>query len=116
VLAAADLSWTPALHASSTNWITPVLAQLLDDPYAAVRCVAEHSCRKNGISLPQPYDYSMDPKSRPPVRDQLWKQWESSASVSLNTQLLTGQTGRIDRERFEALVRRRDDRPVRLRE
>src|SRR5262249_34111969 len=102
VLAAAALSWTPALNASSTNWITPILAQLLDDPYAAVRGVAERSCRKNGIAMPQPYDYSLDPKSRPSARDQLWKEWESTAQPLSNSQVLISQAGGIERDRFEA--------------
>src|SRR5439155_2654029 len=43
VLVAWHLGWEPAWQAGGKSWIPPVLAQLLDDPYAAVRCVAERS-------------------------------------------------------------------------
>jgi hypothetical protein len=116
VLAAWHLSWKPALQASGTNFVQPLLAQLLDDPYAAVRCVAERSIRANGISIPEGYDYTIDPKAREPVREDLWKEWEAAGVTgsSLDTVLL--KNGRIDREGFEAILGQRNDRPVRLRE
>jgi predicted CXXCH cytochrome family protein len=116
VLAAWHLSWKPALQASATNLVQPLLAQLLDDPYAAVRCVAERSSRTNGLLVPEIYDYTIDPRARAPVRDQIWKDWEAtSATPDASENFLLGN-GRIDRGRFEELLRQRNDRAVRLRE
>ncbi|HET6408369.1 MAG TPA: cytochrome c3 family protein, partial [Chthoniobacteraceae bacterium] len=44
-LVAWHFGWPPAQQASGTNWVAPLLGQLLDDPYAAVRIVAERSAR-----------------------------------------------------------------------
>src|SRR2546423_9712951 len=46
VLVAWHLSWGPALQVAGKSWGSPVLAQLLDDPYAAVRCVAGRSLKQ----------------------------------------------------------------------
>jgi predicted CXXCH cytochrome family protein len=105
VLAAWHLSWKPALQTSDTNFVPPLLAQLLDDPYAAVRCVAERSGRANGIPIPEIYDYTVDPTMRAPVRAQLWKELPSSKS-----------NDGFSLRQLDALVGQRNDRPVRLRE
>ena len=75
VLIAWHLSWPAALQISGTNWIAPVLGQLLDDPYAAVRCVAERSLRAISDLTPSGYDYAQDARSRPAVREAVWASW-----------------------------------------
>ncbi len=117
-LAAWHLSWPPALSASSTNFIPLILAQLLDDPYAAVRCVAERSAHATGAALSEGYDFTVDPRSRGPVREQLWNAWEHTPSKLRNTNesILLTPDGQIDRTRFETLLQQRNERPVRLRE
>src|SRR5205085_12354157 len=42
---AAAMGWQPAQQASGTDWMPPHLAQLLDDPYDAVRYVGARSLR-----------------------------------------------------------------------
>src|SRR5205085_1722539 len=44
-LVAAAMGWPPAQQASGTNWLTPYLSGLLDDPYDAVRYVSYTSLR-----------------------------------------------------------------------
>jgi predicted CXXCH cytochrome family protein len=119
VLAAWHLSWAPALEASTTtNWIFSILGQLLDDPYAAVRCGAERSFRRLGKQVPDGYDYSLDPRSREPVREKLWNSLQATSVPSdrVNALLLLDGKGQPDRPRFDALVSQRNERPVRLRE
>ena len=48
-IAAQAMGWKPAQEASGTDWMLPHLAQLLDDPYDAVRFIAGRSLR----SLPE---------------------------------------------------------------
>jgi predicted CXXCH cytochrome family protein len=110
VIAAWHLSWPPALQASRTNLVPILLAQLLDDPYAAVRCVAERSFRANGFALPPGYDYTIDPRVRAPVRDEIWKQYETTSAPFFSS------GGHLDREKIETVLVQRNDRPVRLRE
>jgi predicted CXXCH cytochrome family protein len=118
VLVAWHLSWPPALAVSSANIVAPLLAQLLDDPYAAIRCVAERSCKADGVALPETYDYAIDPRSRPGAREILWDRYDAQARnpASSNQSPLLLTNGKIDREKLEALARKRNDRPIRLRE
>jgi hypothetical protein len=44
-VAAWHMGWEPARRASGDAWIAPFLAQLLDDPYSAVRFVAYRALR-----------------------------------------------------------------------
>ena len=44
--AAWHFGWEPAMQASGKNFQAPLLARSLDDPYAAVRYLAERSLRK----------------------------------------------------------------------
>ena len=68
--------WEPAVQVSGASWIPPVLAQLLDDPYAAVRCVAERSLKQVAPSLiPADYDYTAPPDSRPSVQGLVLERW-----------------------------------------
>ncbi|MBU6402474.1 MAG: hypothetical protein KGS61_19310, partial [Verrucomicrobia bacterium] len=122
VLMAWHLGWDPAWQASGKAWIAPVLAQLLDDPYAAVRCVAERSLRRLAPALvPADYDYTLSPEQRPPVRDAVFARWlqDSRAARVGNqpgaTRVRPDNPG-ATQEDFARLRGQRDDRAVRLRE
>lgn len=49
--------WAPAQQASGAGWMAPYLAQLLNDPYDAVRFIAERSLRTLPGFAPLPYDF-----------------------------------------------------------
>lgn len=121
-LVAWHLGWEPAVQISGSAWIPPVLAQLLDDPYAAVRCVAERSLKRVAAGLvPVGYDYTVPPDSRPSVQASFWEEW-TRKTAAVRGQTLPGPTlvrrddPQATRQAFQRLARRRDDRPVRLRE
>jgi hypothetical protein len=122
VLIAWHLSWPSALQISGTNWIAPVLGQLLDDPYAAVRCVAARSLQAISGPAPPGYDFVEDPRSRPPVREAVWRSWQrqwQATGVSgppARELLVLPADLNAQRAAFEEWLRLRDDRPVRLRE
>jgi hypothetical protein len=63
-IAAQAMGWTPAQAASGTDWMLPHLAQLLDDPYDAVRFIAGRTLR----TLPEfesfEYDFAAAPEHR----------------------------------------------------
>jgi predicted CXXCH cytochrome family protein len=121
-LIAWHLGWAPAGQASGTNWLAPVLGQLLDDPYAAVRCVAQRSLDSISRLTPPGYDYVTDPRSRPPARDAVWAAWQrewslSGEAFSTNRSLLARPDDLAAQARaFDGWVRQRDNRPMRLRE
>jgi predicted CXXCH cytochrome family protein len=122
VLIAWHLSWPSALQTSGTNWIPPVLGQLLDDPYAAVRCVADRSLRTVSGLTPPGYDYVEDPRSRPPAREMVWASWQRQlqaieVSATPNHGLLVRPDDlTAQRAAFDQWLRQRNDRALRLRE
>src|SRR5688500_10703630 len=71
-LAADAMGWKDAQAASGgATWLSPYLAQLMDDPYPAVRYIAHRSLR----TLPEyknfAFDFSPDPSRRPSVAEQI---------------------------------------------
>jgi len=121
-LAAWHLGWEPARRVSGTNWIAPVLGQMLEDPYAAVRLIAERSLRQTPGALPAGYDYALNPRLRTTVREEVWAAWEKqpgarAAMESGRRELMLSPKSLAERQRaFDELSWGRDDRPMRLRE
>ena len=119
------LGWAPAQTASRTNWLSPVLGQLLDDPYAAVRLVAERSSKSLNVSL-ENYDFSVQPSQRSPMRDRVWRDWQETVRKNPQEDNSPPQTqvrllvtpADLDRQKkaYDELLGWRDHRPVRLRE
>ncbi len=122
VLFAWHFGWEPALQISGRTWIPPVLAIQLDDPYAAIRCVAERSLRRVEDPLvPVGYDYTSDPETRPEASRSIIQSWALKTTASTNlaipasTWVDPGNPMKM-RERFGRLESQRNGRPVRLRE
>lgn len=119
-LVAWHLGWGPALAVSGTNWVAAILGQLLDDDYAAVRCVAERSMRSGGFALPNGYDFVVAPRDRASARERVWQAWAQASATrsrSFPDELLLSpadlaRQGAV----FDAKLRERDVRPMRLRE
>ena len=122
VLVAWHFSWEPALQVAGRSWVPPVLGQLLDDPYAAVRCVAERSLKQVAPGLlPAGYDYTVSPDSRPSPQASLLERWSRDMSTARDPTLPVQTLVRLNdttamQEGFRRLLRQRDERPVRLRE
>lgn len=121
-LLAWHLAWPPALHASGKSWIPPLLGRLLDDPYAAVRCIAERSLTTFGDILPDEYDYTVSPPVvSAPLQEQLLQNWKRQITAAPADTIPSETLVQVNdpaamREAFDRLTRRRDNRPVRLRE
>lgn len=121
-LLAWHLSWEPAVQISKQSWLPPILAVLLDDPYAAVRCIAERSLNQIGDLTPSGYDYTIDPLLRPSVRSSVIQNWSHSISARPDPPAISKETlVRWDdlhamEQALERISRNRDNTPVRLRE
>jgi predicted CXXCH cytochrome family protein len=113
-LAAWHLGWDEALRASSTNWTKIILGQLLDDPYAAVRYIAERSLPP--ANKPKNYDFTVDPRAREAAREGIWRDLNLSTDPQREDQTVLIKGGAINRERIDRLVHERNERPIRLRE
>lgn len=118
-LAAWHFGWEPALRASGTNWTPAILAQLLDDPYAAIRCVAERSMKQVAPNLlPGGYDYTMEPRLRALVRGGVWHAWKAASPEASENPMVLLSPANLEAQSaaFEEKLVQRDTRPVRLRE
>jgi predicted CXXCH cytochrome family protein len=126
VIVAWHLGWEPALAASGKDWPGYILAQLLDDSYAAVRCVAERSLRNfPGVNLPD-FDFTAQPDQRRPVREKVWAKIQNSRQPRLDRPdlgmsraealLLSPHDLVTQRNVFDRWVGSRNHRPLRLRE
>ncbi len=118
------LGWEPALRASGVakgaGWTEPILGMLLDDPYAAIRCLADRSLRQSGSSTPPGYDYTLALEDRLPARDSVWLRWakrvEAGPEDAARAQRVLEASPNGMAAALAPWVARRNERPMRLRE
>ena len=104
--------WDVAREVSGDEWMPPLLAYTLDDPYSAVRYIAHSSLQKSTPFQDTAYDYVAPPAERRTVRDQVLKSW-----INQRRTLPPGRAGRclvlaggqLDQPRLLQLLEKRDD-------
>jgi hypothetical protein len=113
------MAWKPAQEASGTDWMAPYLAQLLDDPYDAVRFIAARSLR----TLPSfgrfQYDFVAGPRARREAQLRAMAVWDGSrgaASRRASVELLLDARGDVEIDAVRRLLAQRNTRRVLLRE
>ena len=117
-LTAWSLGWAPAQDASGTSWMVPHLAELLNDPYEAVRYIAYRSLR----SLPNYEEYDYDYLAEQPERVErvlpILQAWRASllARQRRDPELLVDADGVLRADMMRALFDLRDNRRLFLRE
>lgn len=118
-LAAWTMGWQPAREISGGDWMAPYLAQLLVDPYDAVRFVAHRSLRQQPGFADFEYDSLADGPERARTSQRAFAQWRAAWSGENRTTgpaLLYDREGQLDRKEIARLIGVRDDRPVVFRE
>lgn len=123
-LVAWHLGWGPGLEVAGREWVGAVLGAMLDDPYAAIRCVAERSLRAVSPGLvPSGYDYTIPVDGRSAVMGGVISAWSrtmgdrahggggGASGILVRAGDEEGTMGRL-----RELISRRDERVVRLRE
>jgi len=115
-------------QAAGNDWQLPLLAELLDDPYAVVRAVAADAIRKFPGMHEFQYDYLSTRDERQKARADLIQQWEKRRSVTGQENSLSNRSeaelqsvmlqsgGKRDLERLQELLKFRDDREIILAE
>jgi hypothetical protein len=118
-LAAWSMGWEDARAASGQKWQVPYLAQLLEDPYPAVRYIAVRSLKR----LPGFEEFSCDFVGSEEHRRQsharalaIWEAGRSGRLDQTGEAILIDSAGRLDRATFERLLKLRDDRDIDLKE
>jgi predicted CXXCH cytochrome family protein len=100
-LTAFAMGWNDAQSASGgANWLAPYLAQLMDDPYPAVRYIAHRSLRTLPNYKDFKFDFTIDPSRRVSIADEIQK------SANPN----------IAAEKYAALLNARDNTSMDLQE
>jgi predicted CXXCH cytochrome family protein len=119
VIAAFELGSVAAREVSGDGWQAQLLAEALDDPYAAVRFVAQRSLR----TFPGFEDFAFDFIAPHALR--LERQAEARTRAAANARrplpaqhepLPRDERGLIQRAALERLIDERDERPIRIAE
>jgi len=117
-LAAWHMGWKPALEASGSGWQSPLLAELLADPYSAVRYMAHKALTRQPGFEGFEYDFVADETSRLARRETALAKWTlptGNTPTNPNT-LLLDTDGQQLTNKVRQLIETRDNRPMRLRE
>ena len=112
------MGWQSALEASGTGWQSPLLAELLNDPYSAVRYMAHKALAKQPGFKVFEYDFVADEPARLAKREAALAKWKlSTENTPTNpaTMLLNANGQRLT-NKVRQLIETRDNRPMRLRE
>jgi predicted CXXCH cytochrome family protein len=118
-LAAWHLGWTDAQQAAGNHWQPALLAFLLDDPYAAVRYIAQRSLRRHPTFAQLDYDFVGKSDHWQRAKTQVLERWRNlkPATVATNhLHIALTPDGGLDTTRVNRLQATRDNRPIRLRE
>ena len=116
-LAAWTLGWAPAQQASQTDWVAPILAQLLADPYDAVRYIAHRSLRTLPEFADFEYDYVGNTQHHADAAVRAYRVWLRQSAPRLSVggpAVLISTDGALLLDDFKQLNQLRDNREVLL--
>ena len=102
-----------------TDWMTPFLSPLLDDPYQAVRFIAYRSMRTLPGNEDFVYDFLAEPVERSDAARRAldrWRRQPPGAEAGTGSAVLIDRRGALVEEIYYPLLSRRDDRDVELHE
>jgi hypothetical protein len=113
------LEWDAARATAGTEWLSPYLAQLLADPYHAVRYLANRALRRQPGFSGFEYDYAAPAPELAAATARaldLWTRTTPPERRPKRDELLIDSAGRLDVERLTRLLGQRDDKRVVLAE
>jgi hypothetical protein len=111
------MGWEPSQRASGLEWMAPLLVQLLEDPYRAVRFIA----RRSLSTLPGMSEIDVEASGPSTVKAQVMLSWRSRVQAGLRPsekfdRVYLTRAGDLDGAAVRAALSNRDDRPVNLAE
>lgn len=118
-LVAWHFGWEPALAVSGRKWVGAYLSILLDDPYAAVRRVADRSISRLPGFEGFEYDFVAAPDQR--ARKQLeaigrWRRAMAGSPDRSGMHLLQNARGEVNQAALNRLLSLRNRTPIRISE
>lgn len=118
-LAAWHAGWAPARSLTGDDWQSPLLSRLLNDPYAAVRSIAHRSLALSPGHADLAYDFAGRAAARESAVGTSLRRWTGATrprTPETLSALLLKPDGQQSTEAVERWLKRRDDRPMHLRE
>jgi hypothetical protein len=119
VLVAWHMGWKPAMEISGTDWMPPLLAQLMLDDYDAVRLVAYRSLRAANAYADFQYDFLADRSEQTASVRRVFQAWSGQPVSMSRTQrgrLLVGPGHAVGHDDLRRLTAQRDHAPIYLNE
>jgi hypothetical protein len=114
-LMAWSMGWEPARAAAGSDWQAAYLAPLLNDPYDAVRYIAQRSLRRLPGFDRLDYDFAGPAERRQAAAQRVMAQWRLDPRSGQGREaLLLHPDGRLDLGAFLRLLGRREDRAIEL--
>jgi hypothetical protein len=113
---AAAFGRTDAQGASGTDWAAPLLAELLDDPYAAVRKVADGAVRTLPGYADVRCDFVASAEARREARRAVLERAAARPARRTDKALPLDNEGQRDDTRVRALLDARDRHPITISE
>ena len=113
------MGWEPAQTASGESWLPFYLAQLLEDPYSAVRYIAARSLRTLPPYKGVDYDFIGSPAVRQATKQQVlavWNEKNANQTIPAMKQILMDQNLAPQQETIDRLLKQRNDRHMDLQE
>jgi predicted CXXCH cytochrome family protein len=118
-LAAWTLGWEAAQSASGQDWIAPLLASALEDPYPSVRFVAWKSLRTLNLVDDEGFNFQGNPDEFAAVADRIRQEWaaarstrDSDSSIPQSLRPFFDTSGQLDLGAVRGLQSQRDNRPI----
>jgi predicted CXXCH cytochrome family protein len=116
VVVAQSYGWSSAQRASGRDWQAPLLAELLVDPYSAVRWVAHQSLSTLPGFEGFEYDFIAPNDDLHKARELALHRSSELGRSKASKELLQNARGELDRSAVRRLLSERDDRPVTIAE
>ncbi len=108
--------WKPARDISGGDWLAPHLARLLEDPYGVVRHIAKESLEKQPGFEEFEFDFLAEAPERARLAKNAITQWNQQTGDTTGDVILIDSDRRLMETAIKALLQRRDDRPVTIKE
>ena len=114
-LAAWAMGWEPAIQASGDDWQAPILAELLDDPYYAVRFITHRSMKRFSPFENLEYNFTDTEEELLKAQEAVRATWFEEPGRNQdhrNPDVLTNPDGSLIMETLNNILSRRDDAPI----
>jgi hypothetical protein len=115
-LMAWSFGWEAARETSGSTWMVPYVAQLMLDPYHAVRYIAGRSLGRIEGFEDFEYDHMAERMPLARINRSILAEWRKIADRSVGRALLIDSDGGVDVVRYMELLHSRDNHPMILKE